>query len=490
MIQRDKLPLNLKIFHGLGAVAYGVKDNGFSVFLLIFYNQVLGLDAALVGTAIMIALFADAFADLAIGELGDRTQTKWGRRLPWLYTAAIPLGIAWLALWNPPQVSDNLLLLWLFIFAIIVRTLVSACEVPSIALVPELTGDYHERTGLMRYRFLFGWAGGLAIAVAAYGLIFRGENGVTQPGGYPAYAWLGAILISGSVLISALAQHKYVAHPSPPRPIRMDDERSGSSLFVDVLRDIRQSLSNRAFVILCSAALFAFVSQAVSFSMVNYVMIYIWRLDQTGLTIYSLTLFFSVIAAFVLVHPMSKHFGKKQAAMIAAFVSAALFALLYAAWLSGLFPGAPDAPNQWLMFAIMVVISCFAIIPMMLNSSMMADVVEASQAETGRRSEGLFFAGYFFMQKFALGIGIFISGQIISGIGFPAKAAIGGVGIGILNNLAIYTSFVIVILSLTYIILLRRFPISQGDHEERVAALQSRNVNHINDDSPAKTVTP
>ena len=51
-----RLPLRLKLVHGLGSIAYGVKDNGFSYFLLIFYNQVMGLPSQTVGLAIMIAL--------------------------------------------------------------------------------------------------------------------------------------------------------------------------------------------------------------------------------------------------------------------------------------------------------------------------------------------------------------------------------------------------------------------------------------------------
>ena len=71
-----RLPRKLKVLHGLGSVAYGIKDNGFSVFLLIFYNQVLGIDAGIVGTVIMAALIFDAFADPIIGEMSDRTQSK------------------------------------------------------------------------------------------------------------------------------------------------------------------------------------------------------------------------------------------------------------------------------------------------------------------------------------------------------------------------------------------------------------------------------
>ena len=215
MTSATHLPASLKIFHGLGAVAYGIKDNGFSVFLLIFYNQVMGLDAGLVGTVIMAALIFDAFADPLIGELSDRTQSRWGRRLPWLYSAAIPVGVAWMLLWHPPALGETGLLLWLFATAILARFLIAMCEIPSIALVPEITSDYDERTVLMRYRLLCAWGGGLLILILAYGLFFTDAKGVGDPEGYNAFSLCGALIMTGSVLFSALAQHRYVAKQSP-----------------------------------------------------------------------------------------------------------------------------------------------------------------------------------------------------------------------------------------------------------------------------------
>ena len=73
----ERLPVWLKITHGFGSIAYGVKENGFATFLLLFYNQVIGLDAGLVGTAIMLALIADAFVDPIIGELWIWKQCDW-----------------------------------------------------------------------------------------------------------------------------------------------------------------------------------------------------------------------------------------------------------------------------------------------------------------------------------------------------------------------------------------------------------------------------
>ena len=224
-----KLPLRLKLIHALGSIAYGVKDNGFSTFLLLFYNQVLGLQATLVSTALMIALFIDAAIDPFVGHMSDRTYTRWGRRLPWLYAAPIPLGLAWLLLWAPPEGAQSHIFLYLVVTSVLVRAFVSACEVPSVALVPELTSDYDERTSLMRFRFLFGWAGGLLMLFLAYSVFLVPESGAAvgqlNPAGYWRYGLFGGGLMAIAVLISAAGQHRAIA--------RFPDHRPGpSSLFI------------------------------------------------------------------------------------------------------------------------------------------------------------------------------------------------------------------------------------------------------------------
>lgn len=460
---RAPIPVSLKIFHGLGSIAYGVKDNGFSTFLLLFYNQVVGIDAGIVGGAIMVALIVDAFADPVIGELSDRTRSKWGRRLPWLYGAPIPLACAWMALWNPPALSEPMMLVWLIGFAIIVRTLVSMCEVPSVALVPELTADYDERTIVMRYRFLFGWGGGLLVLALAYGVFFR-EHGETDPSGYLVYSLTGAVLMAGAVILSAMGQHQWVARSSPVRS-------PASSGLRPILRAMAQTLSNRAFLWLVAAALFAFINQGITFSLTNYMIGFFWQLSQSEKILYVVMLFASMIGAFILVAPLSARMGKRSGALFAGALSLVVNSGMYLAYLVDLFPGQPGKPVAAVMFAIMFVSNMFAIILMMLLSSMMADVVEASQSETGRRSEGLFFAGYFFMQKLATGVGIFIAGQILSFAAFPDAARPGGVAGAVLGKLALGYISALAIIGVIGFMILRQFPITRADHDARLKLL-------------------
>ena len=91
MKDQPEISVWTKIAYGIGSVAYGVKNNGFDYFFLIFYSQVLGVDAELVGLALMLALAFDAISDPLVGYLSDNTHSRWGRRHPFMYAAALPV---------------------------------------------------------------------------------------------------------------------------------------------------------------------------------------------------------------------------------------------------------------------------------------------------------------------------------------------------------------------------------------------------------------
>ena len=297
------LPQRLKLIHGFGAVAFGVKDSGFSFFLLIFYNQVLGMDAGMVSLALGAALLVDAVVDPILGNLSDRTYTRWGRRLPWLYAAALPLALAWAVLWNPAV--DGTPSFWeLLGIAVVVRLLLSACEVPSVSLVPEITADYDERTTLFRYRYLSGWTGGIIMMLLAYTVFMPGQDGMLQAGGYSLFGLFGAGLIFVSVVGSAIGQHRLVAHlpesAPPPFSLRI------------AFAEIRDAFSERAFVIFAIGGLAAYVSQGMTFSITNYLNLFVWQFDKVELISYPLVLFASVVLMFFVVGPMHHHWGKPK----------------------------------------------------------------------------------------------------------------------------------------------------------------------------------
>lgn len=464
---QGKLPFRLKLIHGFGAVAFGVKDSGFSFFLLLFYNQVLGMDAGLVSLALLIALVADAFIDPILGNLSDRTYSRWGRRLPWLYAAPIPLAFAWIYLWSPPG-GEAPTFLGLVGIAVVVRILLSACEVPSVSLLPEITSDYDERTTLFRYRYLSGWVGGITMMVLAYTVFMPGPEGLLQADGYAAFGIFGATLMAVSVLGSALGQHRLVARLPVTKPPPFNLRTA--------FGEIVEAFSERAFLIFAIGGLAAYVSQGMTFSMTNYVNVFVWRFDQTALQLYPVILFVSVVMMFFIVSPLHRRLGKPRSATIAALSSLLLFLTPYALLLSGLWPTLGSLESTALYFGFLLLANTMGIVVMISASSMIAEIVEAYLERTGRRAEGAFYSGNWLVQKCATGLGIFLTGQIIAFSQLSTNAEPGDVPAEVIRDIILLYGGIAIALALVAAYWLGRFPINREDHEARLAAMAEREL--------------
>ena len=459
--------------YGFGAVAYGVKDAGFGTFLLLFYNQVVGLPSATVGLVIMMALLIDALVDPAVGFFSDRTRTKWGRRHPWMYASALPIMVGWLLLWNPPSVmSQPQTLVWLFAMAVLVRTAVSCYEVPSVALTPELTSGYDERTRIMAYRYLFGWVGGLLMLLSAYKYFLAPTaafpNGLLNRAGYSGFALAGALLIGVAILVSALGTHHEIKH-LPNAPIARQTLR-------DSFAELRETVKNRAFAILMAAGVCAYTIQGISYAMSNYLYIYVWGFKGPTFVYLTIALFSGVFLAFLAAPRLGKSASKPKAAMTAVLCGAALNTTPYWLRMLGVFPEVGESTLLPMLFGFFILGTASNVTGFILGASMMADVVEDSEAKTGRRSEGVFFAGSFFVQKCTSGIGIFFAGMILAVAGFPAKATPGTVPVGTIDRLTLIYAGLYIALACISAFFFSRFPFGRVEHEARLARLATTPV--------------
>ena len=460
-----KLPTRLKLAHGLGSVTMGVKEAGLTTFFMIYYNQVLGFDPRLVSLVLIGAMLIDALVDPLIGRLSDATRTRIGRRLPWLYAAALPMAVAWALLWMSPDVAAHSTL-GLILNVVAVRILVSACEIPSVSLVAELTRDYDERTALMRYRFLFGWLGGLSATALAYGYFLKSDDpaksGLLDPAGYAAFGLFGAALILVSTLGSAAGQHRRILSLPPPPA-----KAHGASMFAEIALAFR----NPAFVALASGALFVITGYTTVIASTNYVMLYVWRLSDTQLAWYPASLAVAVFGAFAAVGGAHRRFGKRDTAIAAALFSGVVAFLPYAARNLGWWPDLGGWPSMALLF-IVLTISLFGLVVAHIScASMVAEIVEAHEVEHGTRIEGVFFAGYLMIAKFGQALGIFLVGQLVAyaGLGerirpedWPASTA---------TAMAWAFAALLVLISIMAAVGLRRYMIDRAGHEARLAAL-------------------
>jgi glycoside/pentoside/hexuronide:cation symporter, GPH family len=450
--------------YGVGAAAYGVKDNGFSYFLLFYYNQVLGLPGAYAGLAILIAMLFDAVSDPVVGLWSDNTRSRWGRRHPFMYASAFPVAFVYFFLWNPPELSEFGLFLYLTVASILVRFFITLYEIPSSAIVAELTDDYDERTRMLGYRYMMGWYGGLFMAVLNWG-VFMVAWGAGSDTTYRVYGSIGAVIMLVAILGSSAGLHRYIPYLQPP------SQRPSYRLW-DLLGDLRETLANRNFAALFFAGLFAAVGAGVATNFDTYIITHFWEFDPAQWRWVIASLFLSALLPLYFAPRITARWDKKRSAMgIYAFqiVFAAMPVLLR---LAGWFP---DNASPWLFPIIwahtivnVAVIVTFGVV----QSSMLADIVEHSQMRTGRREEGLFFASRSFAQKATSGVGAFIAGVALDLIAFPRGAAQGTVAPEVVWDLGFLYGPVLMGFYLLALASIGFYRITRHGHNERVNVLR------------------
>lgn len=476
------LPQRLKLVHGSGAVAFGVKDSGFSFFLLPFYNLVLGVDAGTVGAALATALVVDALIDPLIGHLSDRTYTRWGRRLPWLYIAPIPLAVLWTLLWSPP--FTGVPTFWEIVaLAVGVRMLLSACEVPSVSLVPEITEDYDERTTLFRYRFLSGWLGGLLMMVMAFTVFLPTPEAQLRSEGYAEYGVFGAILMVLAVIGSAAGQHKLVAQ----RPAMRPPPFSIKGAFSEILDAFRE----KAFLIFALGGLAIYIAQGMTFSITQYVNLYVWQFSDIAFRFFPAVLFASVVLMFLMVGPLHRKWGKPKTASLAALIGLSFYFIPYSLLLAGLWPTTGTTISTVLLFAFLICANTASVISIISATSMVAEIVEAYEERTGKRAEGTFYSGNWLVQKCATGGGILLTSFIIQSIDLAPGTAQVDVAPETVTQLVWLYMLTSAVLMLIAAFWLARFPITREQHEARVATRRRKIIDQaVRADPDAHTITP
>jgi Na+/melibiose symporter-like transporter len=469
-----RVPLRTRLAFGFGAVANGVNDNGLSYFLLIFYSQVIGVEAWLVGLALTLALIMDALSDPIVGSWSDSLHSKWGRRHPFMYASALPIALCWWFLWNPPVGwSNTALFFYVLALAVLVRTAITFFETPSTALTSELTEDYDERSKLLSWRFFFGWFGGNAMSVIMFAAVFPAfvtaaiPNGQFNREAYGFYGALGACVMLVAILGCALGTHDRIKtfKPSPPRT---------SVTLGKMFKEVVETLSNRSFGALFVAAMFGAVASGLATSLSIYLSTYFWGFTTQQISLIVMGVFISAIIGLILGPIVTRTLGKKKGAIIIGLIAFLGAPAPVAARLFGLLPPGSEPLTFWIVFTAGVIdvglIICFQI----LTTSMLADLVEEADLRTGRRADGLFFAAATFIRKLVTGLGVVAATVVLTLAGVAANAKPEDVSPESLWRLGALYVPVILTLWMAMIAALSFYKLDRAGHEANLARLKER----------------
>ncbi len=485
--QAPRLNLPTRALYGMGGAASAIKQRGLATFLLIFYNQVMGLPPQMVSAALAFALIFDAIVDPLVGQVSDNFRSRWGRRHPFMYAAALPVAVAFFMIWNPPAGWEQTQIFVYMIVCLLTIRLFDTCfELPSAALAPELAKDYNERTSLISLRSFFSVAGGLGMTLMAYQVFLKenpdGTGGVLARDGYFYYALFASFLIFVIILASTAGTHKQIPH------LRKPPERKVT--FKGMVREVAHTLNNRAFVALTISGMFMSISLGVKGGLELYFFIYFWELKQSQLAMLTIA---GVIASFIgvsLAPKVAAKMGKRNGAIT--MFAGAVVALLgpIALRLVGWMPANGTDLLFWILFVDVIANGAMAMMTGVMLASMIADVVEDSEVKTGRRSEGLLFSADNLFKKVVSGLGVFVSGTLLAFIAFPQNAQRGQVDPEILRNMALIYLPTLLFFYAIAIGCLFLFNIDQKTHKENLRKLEEAALKARTTGAEGETGTP
>ena len=408
------LTLGERVAYGIGGAAFSIKEAAYAVFVLIFYTQVLGLDGALTGTILFLAVIFDAVTDPIIGAWSDRLKSRWGKRHPFMLAAIIPLGLGMLALFIPPQwvaAAQSSLGLWLLFWSIWIRVFLSAFTIPHFALSAEITRDYRQRSALIGMRMLFVFL--VTVFVPALSLFFiftgpDGSDGRFAPDHYPLYGLLSCLLMwfVGLTCIFATRGHARSSLDSNA------EEPAGLRVF---LTDFVGTLRNQNFRYLLFFEIAAMISYGALITVNVLVWTYYFELsnDQFSLLL-AVPSLLGVVLALLVLKTLGGHWEKHTVIQYTTILLCLDAVWVYLARVAGWLPDNGD-PGLFYLLMLQMMIWMFLFIMRTISTfSLIGDIADEYDLDQGKQQQGSFFAAFAFTSKLATGFGPLFGGIILS----------------------------------------------------------------------------
>ena len=410
MSTQTKLTVKEKIGYALGDTAANIAWRTIGPFLPIFYTDVFGLEAAVAATLLFVIRLGDGVTDLIMGNIADRTKSKYGKFRPWLLWTALPFGVALVLQFTTPDLGLTGKIIWAYGTSIFYTLTYTANNVPYSALMGVMTSDVKERTELSSYRFFGAYFGGVIATIGVIALVDYLGNG-NEDLGYQYTMYVLAFILAGFSLITFYTTR----------------ERIPALVTNDIKEDYKDLIKNKAWFILLFIG-FVFVTynvikqSATMYYFSHYVndegnlfgSLTAWG-GKNGLAgLYLLSLLVISMISTIFAPALTQKFGKVKLFILSILFSAITAGAMY--WLE---------PNQVGTIFILGIISEFGagLMPV-LFFAMLGDAADYSEYKNGRRATGLVFSAGTFAMKFGGGMAGFLTLMILNWYNYDGEAAV------------------------------------------------------------------
>jgi glycoside/pentoside/hexuronide:cation symporter, GPH family len=393
----EKINFSTKLAYGAGDIGGAIIGILLLSYLSPFLTNVAHLAPGLAGATQLVVRVWDAFLDPVIGIMSDRgdvfgakIKAKWGRRYPWMLFAAVPFGILFICQWLIPFPATNQWGLFGFytVVSMLLGTFFTMYSLPYTALTAELTEDYNERTSLSSFRFTFSIGGSilaLLIAIAVFQLVKD-----------PAQKYLTIGIICAVISVVPIFYCVWGTQARAKLVERYQSVRIENTESLPLLSQMRSVFTNRPFLFVVGIYLCSWFSLQLTAAIIPYFAENYMGLEQADAPKIMLAVQGTALAMLSVWSKISEKVGKK-----AVYFMGTGFWIIAQAGLFLLQPG------QNIMLYILAMMAGLGVsTAYLIPWSMLPDVIELDELETGQRREGLFYSFMVFLQKICLGVAL------------------------------------------------------------------------------------
>ncbi|MAG30255.1 MAG: hypothetical protein CL908_05085 [Deltaproteobacteria bacterium] len=422
----------------------------FSLVLFMSYYNKFAIDVLLVPPVAVGMIFGagrlwDAVTDPLAGLLSDRTTHRWGRRRPWIALSALPIALFGLMLWVPPASLDTLpLLVWITVAIFGFNTAMTFFLTPHQALGAELTFDHHQVSRIFALRQAAGYIGMIGSLVFAMQLLMSAED--------PRGSAMNLALIAGAAILLLVGIS--VATLREPT----ENRRRGGGDAPGVARDVWRNHHARRLLIMI---FIEHTGSGASMVIAPFLLQYVIRMPGRIGEVFAFYLASSLLSLFLWTW-LSRRIGKKNAWLVGLGAGMAGYAMLF-------FVGEGDL--RW-MQAVVTLTGAASACGTVLGSSILADVIDIDELETGERKEGAYYSAYTFLYKASSGVMATVTGLVLGWVGYvqnaPQQSESVQLAIRTLNGLIPLASMAIGAIILT------RFTLTEEVHAKVRSQLDAR----------------
>lgn len=417
-------PVSMDIAYSLVMLGTTIVWTVVDSLLLYFYLPPEGKGVPLVpvasyGVVVLIASIVNALVTPPIGYWSDHLRSKWGRRLPLMFGASLPLVISFVLLWLPPVQKESMInLLYLGLILIVFNVTLNLVGIPLVSLLPEITTTDRHRVRLTAWSSSFQLIG---MVIAALAALLVDEIG-----------YVNVALIYAVVVLPFLYLPFYVLREEPGRQIKTE-QRLG------LIKSIRTTINNHAFFLLSIAGIGLFTATTFLIMSIPFIVTEICQQELEAATYFYLMGIFPMLACFPLVNWLSGRYGKWIVFSGSLFASALVFPglMLIGPWLPiPLF-------YQGLIWIGLQAVAMSGVT--MLPQAFAAEITDYDETLTGQRREGAYYSSWSLLEQIISGVAalllplLFLLGRSQTDPNGPLGVRL----VGLIGGLLMFVSFLL-----------------------------------------------